>query len=80
MSFQFSIAGGTGVVVVGARAGAEDDFGGGGGRLEVLRVVLILVDKAGSGGIDCSVLPFGLDFLSQPVNEDCTIVGGSGFS
>lgn len=33
MSFQFSMAAGVGVVVGGARGGAEADFGGGGGRL-----------------------------------------------
>lgn len=66
MSFQLSMAEGTGVEAEGMRFGAEADFGGGGGR----------TGAAFGGGGGCSGCPFCLEelgFLSQPFSEDCSI-------
>lgn len=68
MSFQLSIVG-TAVEDDGTRLGAEDDLGGGGGRLGLIADVC--------GGFETSSFFAGAPaaFLSHPLSEDCSIVG-----
>lgn len=64
ISFQLSMACGTGVVAESTRGGAEVDFGGGGGRLMVGGAV------GGAFGV-CSLGLVATDFFSQLDIEDC---------
>jgi hypothetical protein len=67
ISFQLSIADGTGVVVEEMRFGAEADLRGGGGRFGGN-------DTAEGEGLGCSVVPLEVGFFSQPFKEDCNMV------
>jgi len=66
MSFQLSMAWGTGVVAEGTREGAEADLGGGGGRFRVGGAV-----GGALRGCSCCLGPVG--FFSQLDREDCNM-------
>jgi hypothetical protein len=68
MSFQLSMDLGTGVVAASVRGGAEDDFGGGGGRFTAGGAT------EGAGAI-FSVCLSAVGFFSQPVRDDCIVLG-----
>lgn len=75
ISFQLSMAEGTGVEAEGTRGGAEVDFGGG-GRLSAE----LAEGGSGRGDEGLSSCRFGfveLGFLSQPFNEDCSMARGA---
>jgi hypothetical protein len=68
MSFQLSMDLGTGVVAASVRGGADVDFGGGGGRFTA----------GGATGGTCATCCCCLSaagLFSQPVKEDCIVLG-----
>jgi hypothetical protein len=70
MSFQLSMACGTGAVVEGTLEGAEADLGGGGGRFDV-------GDGLGGGCEAWSACLVAAGFFSQLDIEDCSMVVGA---
>jgi hypothetical protein len=70
MSFQLSMACGTGAVVEGTLEGAEADLGGGGGRFDV-------GDGLGGGCKAWSACLVAAGFFSQLDIEDCSMVVGA---
>jgi hypothetical protein len=70
ISFQLSIALGTGVMVARPRGGADVDFGGGGGRFMAGGAV-----GGGVGSCSCCLAGVSGCFFSQPDREDWSMVG-----